>query len=519
MLNAFFTLCAVIFALAGCALIVREARRQLQTGKPPSRNAHLALGVIATASLLFFTRGLFFLWMGEGHLHDQVHYVLNSKYYDELGQFELYPALIVAAAETERGLHADSFRDMHTYALLPAGEALARAGEIRERFTPRRWRAFVEDVGQFTAMLRNRPNAQRKWQLILWDKGYNATPPWTLVAHAITNWSAIPHRLGSVVYASLDVVLLVILFVVVARTYGLWVCLVAMAFLGCNHLCQFVEIGGGFLRFDWLAALGLGICCLRRERYAWAGILCGYAAAMRVFPVLFAAPLGVLLARDLVIGQSRGAGALKFFAALAVTAASLIGGAAVRFGPGCIQEFREKIAVHVREFGFKRIGLEYAFLYTGTVKDYTGSAGFEDAEQFKQTKQARKSEVAVPLRVTQAAAVAAWLFVLLRNRLRGDEAAMLGFVLVCTMLSPTRYYYIMLLVPVIVCASWLPSGGGLVGLLSIFAAAIGGHLLSLTGVAIEVQQLVNCLLVFAWCLLLLGVTDRCAHGRRSLAQT
>ena len=42
---------------------------------------------------------------------------------------------------------------------------------------------------------------------------------------------------------------------------------------------------GATLRHDWIAYLGLGVCALRRERYALAGALLGLAVMIRAFPV------------------------------------------------------------------------------------------------------------------------------------------------------------------------------------------------------------------------------------------
>ncbi|HEU0054460.1 MAG TPA: glycosyltransferase 87 family protein, partial [Longimicrobium sp.] len=43
-----------------------------------------------------------------------------------------------------------------------------------------------------------------------------------------------------------------------------------------------------FLRQDWLFCTVLALCLARRRRYGWSGAALGYAALLRVFPILFA---------------------------------------------------------------------------------------------------------------------------------------------------------------------------------------------------------------------------------------
>ena len=45
---------------------------------------------------------------------------------------------------------------------------------------------------------------------------------------------------------------------------------------------RFDWVGGAFLRQDWLAAVGIGVCMLRRERFALAGALFAYGAMVPV---------------------------------------------------------------------------------------------------------------------------------------------------------------------------------------------------------------------------------------------
>ncbi|HUH01861.1 MAG TPA: hypothetical protein VML75_07680, partial [Kofleriaceae bacterium] len=79
--------------------------------------------------------------------YDVTYYYLNSKYFAELGYFELYPAMLIADAEGERQLRkVDEYRDLHTYDVVPRARATEQAARIRARFSPARWTAFRADV-------------------------------------------------------------------------------------------------------------------------------------------------------------------------------------------------------------------------------------------------------------------------------------------------------------------------------------------------------------------------------------
>jgi hypothetical protein len=60
---------------------------------------------------------------------------------------------------------------------------------------------------------------------------------------------------------------------------------------------------GSILRLDWLAATVIGICLLKRERFATAGACFGYAAMVRVFPILFLTGPALLALKALFRGE------------------------------------------------------------------------------------------------------------------------------------------------------------------------------------------------------------------------
>jgi hypothetical protein len=89
---------------------------------------------------------------------DVIYYYTNSKYFDELGHFDLYPAILVADQEGANRLrNIRSFRDLHTYDHVRRDRALTeeRIKEIKGKFTPERWESFKNDVDFLTQKYRN----------------------------------------------------------------------------------------------------------------------------------------------------------------------------------------------------------------------------------------------------------------------------------------------------------------------------------------------------------------------------
>jgi hypothetical protein len=131
------------------------------------------------------------------------------------------------------------------------------------------------------------------------DHGGNATPVWLLVAKLL--FSHAPATSATLLATGLlDPLLLIVLFAVVWRTFGLRTMLVSMIAFGATDFYMFgSNWAGATLRQDWIVAVGLGACALKKERWVLGGVLLAYGALIRAFPgmalVFLCAPLLVLL--------------------------------------------------------------------------------------------------------------------------------------------------------------------------------------------------------------------------------
>lgn len=276
----------------------------------------------ATTVLAGLTYLNFFAFHGGGtwvHLHDVAHYYLGAKYAAEVGYDDLYVAALRAEAELyDDHFHTLNARDLATNQLVDIRQLLRASEPVKARFDAARWRDFKADVALF------RDRLGPLWAGVLSDHGYNATPPFTLVARTIANRVPAGNATGVLLLTLLDPLLLVIATAAAAWGFGPAGALLAALHFLLVYGAGFAWTGGALLRFGWFCALIAGLACLARQRWRSAGALLAVASALRLFPAAFA--VGVMLHG---VWASRAVGRpsrrhLRFAAAFAVTLALLV---------------------------------------------------------------------------------------------------------------------------------------------------------------------------------------------------
>ena len=360
--------------------------------------------------------------------YDLIHYYLNAKYFEELGYYDLYPAAILADHSNGGPFFKEGSRymdqDAEGHELRSIDTALARGRLARQRFTAERWDAFEHDL----LYLQREPGnlSDNLWRQMIQDHGYNGTPVWTVIARPLTQVVPVEHLKW---LCSIDLVLLTGALLFVGATYGavpaLWVTL----FLALSYSTRWPTITWAYLRYDWLAALLIGMSLVRRGRMVWAGVLTGYATALRLFPMMWLFGPGArgvwgLFGRRvdrplvrLALGFLLGLGGLQ---AVAIT--SLGADQAVVHFQNMLDHNRAE------QLSSRRIGLATALPFRGDLlpKNLSRETKAVIAEQ-------------KPLRLALAGLALLALGVGSR-RLRNDEAYALGF-LPFFLLTTASYYY------------------------------------------------------------------------------
>lgn len=363
------------------------------------------------------------------------HYYLGSKYFAELGYSDLYVASLAADdAGYWRGI--DRIRDLATHEVVPRESAVA-GYRPEEHFGAERWAAFRRDVAALQPQ-----RAPGRWDGIFRDRGYNPPPLWTAVGGLLARLPA--DRLWALkLLCSLDLLLLAATFLLIRRIFGVRAAALALLLFVLSPVNE-GRLVGGFLAYDWFAALGSGFCLLRRGRTLPAAGLLAYAAGTRIFPAVFLASAGLAVAARVWRAGSVARRDLRFaaalagcgLAALAIGAVATRGTGSGRPAWGAWDDFAAEISRHNAQhrFGQQRVGL--AHLFTRDVRSL----------DLDQPRGSERRDLAARQRPFYAAAGLVLLlgFAVAAVRRNPFDAFLLGLVPFFVLAVSSRYYWAVL---------------------------------------------------------------------------
>jgi hypothetical protein len=310
-----------------------------------------ALYALAAMSFALWSNLGQFHYRSVAHVHEFLHYYLGAKYLSELGYDGLYPALI--SADIDEGLPPRAFRDLRTNLQrgVPTAEELAA---YPKRFSSERWDSFKKDARWFRSHLSN-----AEYERALNDHGYNATPVWTLLGSLFVSSEPLnTNRVFAI--ALIDYLLLAGTWIICCFVWGGVPTALAIIVWGSGFLASFSWTGGGFLRADWLVAVLLGLCALRRSSWFLGGALLAYASLTRVFPLFFAlAPLLPLTWRFVILPDQKFKMELcRYLLGLGVTTITLVLLSGYQFGGLSVwEQFLNNTHKHSQTYSTNRVGL------------------------------------------------------------------------------------------------------------------------------------------------------------------
>jgi len=416
----------VVAGVAALGLVLVVVLRRY---RPALLAGRLRVVLKVAAALLVVVGSLAYFYVPRGvargeylNFHDLYHYFVGLKYYREVSYEQLYACHLEAdrARPRPRYRDGDGVRDLLTYELRRAKEI--RLGADCSTFTPERWREFGHDTSYFDGHM---PRST------LLDQGYNGTPFHALVAGSLVESAEVDRR-NLVLATFVDVLGLCALFAVLAWAFGWEVAFLVALFVFANLADFYFHVS--YFRYWWLVTLGVGLACLQKRRYGLAAVFLVVSAMLNVFPLLFAAGIGLKILVSLV-KERRLARHYKTFVAWAAAATVLCGAATMlhdrpieRYGT-----FFEKMQFHSRMLTPKRIGFRYNFLYRGAV---TGDG--------PDTSFARRVAEQRPYQVPYAALVVVILLLGAAVVVRLDDVqatVLSGFLLFFMIFSTVAYYY------------------------------------------------------------------------------
>ncbi len=476
------------------------ARRHLSPGRLGEDRAGTWLALAAVvAALAYANFGRFHGWPPL-HTRELFHYFLGSKYYPELKHDGLYVASVAAQFQSQPELGAQPhLRDLRTKRVAELGALEGHFQQVRRRFEDARWQQFVADHDYF---LSPRDHFRLTWFRL--DHGYNPSPTWSFFARLFSTW--LPAGDGPFLFlARLDFLLLGAMCFGIYRVYGGRIAAMVVLLLGLGAPWRYDWVGGAFLRADWIAALGLGICTLKRERFALAGALISYAAMIRIFPAAFlVGPAGVALRQWTQGSPPRWLLRLAAGVLAAVTL-GFLAGSLTGNGFATWPEFFENMRVYRERLPGNGIGVKNAILVdrVAAIPEATGDSLLEN-EKRRESAIARAEQERRPLLVVASLLVIAMTLAAMWNQ-TPDEAAVLGSGLLFGALSMAGYYWIVLALVPLAGALWLPTAG----VLGISALVFGI-------IWISSEQLAVTYAAASWALLLFFALWLAPSGWRSL---
>lgn len=295
--------------------------------------------------------------------YDLVHYYLNAKYFPELGYTRLYQACLVADQEGRGRLQGvGSMRDLYTQRLEYAryiGEVRSHPERVKRHFSARRWRAFEKDIRVLNRQLR-----VDIWRRIMIDRGYNATPTWHAVGHALA--SRVPARHLKLL-CHVDTLLVAAMFLVIGWAHGRRVALISVVWFTVSFSTEWPGVGWSLLRYDWLAAGVAGACLLGRGRHFWGGALIGWATLSRIFPAILLLFFVVRGAHRLIADRKLDRDALRIAAGLLLVVSTGTLATWGALGSGHFRDFAHDLDVQLapQNLSVNRMGLAVALAYRG----------------------------------------------------------------------------------------------------------------------------------------------------------
>jgi hypothetical protein len=395
------------------------------------------------------------------HPWDMRVYFPVAKYFRELRFDGLYLASVAAHLDNHPGMSIDSVANVHLRSLRTNEMETVRQVEddvqgIRARFTPERWQAFKKDMKYFEDVM-----GAGAYLGSMQDHGGNATPVWILSAYLLWH-NAWASEATLTATGLIDPALWTLMFIVIARTFGARAMLLTLIVWGTTDFSRFgTNLMGSTLRADWMVALGLGACALKKERWALGGGLVAYGGLIRAFPA-FASMFLVLPPLWWVIDRYRAdrklpsvaefrrtqRPALRAVAGVVGTVVVLVGLSSALFGfSDSWGTWTRKILMHAEQPNSNHVGIRNVVSYSPAlegrkVADERRIEPWSTWQDLQRETFARRK----PLFYLGVLAYLGMAIIACRKR-RLDQAAVIGLMMIPVFFYPANYYchYVFLL--------------------------------------------------------------------------
>ena len=417
------------------------------------------------------------------HLWDTFHYYVGAKYFAENRYTRIYHCSVIGELDDGRTGEMDDrkLRDLRDNSLGDIDRIFEEDALCRDRFADDRWAALREDVRLFRAHM-----GTGWFKKMFMDHGYNATPVWTTVGHALSSigWRAsIPppadeHHPANLKGKSkaekkriraafkeaktafytriswliaIDFALYLGIFALIFWAFGLRVFALALVVFGAGYPWDYHFTGGSFGRVPWMFMATAGVCLLKRGYQVLGGFGLTTSALLRVFPAALYGGLALKIGYHLVRRRTISVPHRRLIAGSAVCLLLLVGvSSAANGGVGVWGEFFENSMKHKETRLTNHMGLPTLISYDHHLRArHTKNDKLDDP--FEEWKEARRSTLQSRRWLWLGSLAVLFGLVGYLGREREDwEVTALSTVFVIGIFELTCYYYtfMILLAPV-----------------------------------------------------------------------
>ncbi|MFH1729419.1 MAG: hypothetical protein ABIA04_13500 [Pseudomonadota bacterium] len=293
-----------------------------------------------------------------GDHSDVTYYYINSKYFNELGYYNLYPAILIADSELANKLnYIKKYRDLKTYKMVKTRHAFNNSSRIKAKFSDTRWKEFRKEINFLISK-----NIAGGWKYFFIDHGYNPPPTWTIVGGSLAKLVPVT-KLKYI--TTVDLLLIILMFILIAKSFGLIPMFFSILFFICTFSGRWPILGQALLRFDWLVCLVSSVCFLKLNKHLSSGLLMMYSALNRIFPAIFFFPYFIKIIHGLIKDKKLCIKSKKFIIGSTISFVLLVGSSLIFLGPSAYIESQENIKLHAsaESYSSHRVGLGDALLF------------------------------------------------------------------------------------------------------------------------------------------------------------